>query len=170
MVSKQAFIMQISRNFQFAITGEFINIKPLIHLLIEVKAPQVGSSGLRYFWLLISTDNSSGCKSVKPLRQTITMLGCNSYLRIWKDIVLQTKDLFLLSFFEEALFNGLKIITGIRANMKNKCINITEKLLRKKRGIIESLNEILMTICDIDHTRHRSPYNFLVNLIAGTIA
>ena len=45
-----------------------------------------------------------------------------------------------------------------------------EKLLHKKRGVIESVNDILMTVCDIDHTRHRSPLNFLVNLFAGVTA
>ncbi len=72
--------------------------------------------------------------------------------------------------FETLYANGLKLITGIRANMKNKLMYTTEKLLHKKRGIIESVNDILMTVCDIDHTRHRSPLNFLVNLFSGVIA
>jgi len=80
------------------------------------------------------------------------------------------KGFISAKFFEQALLNGLKIITGIRTKMKNKLIDMTEKLLHKKRGIIESVNDILMTVCDIDHTRHRSPYNFMVNLISGTIA
>jgi len=37
-------------------------------------------------------------------------------------------------------------------------------------GVVESVNEFLMTVCDIELTRHRSPNNFLVNLISGTIA
>ena len=45
-----------------------------------------------------------------------------------------------------------------------------EKLLLKKRGIIESAFDILMTVCDIDHTRHRSPINAMVNLFAGLTA
>jgi Transposase DDE domain len=42
-----------------------------------------------------------------------------------------------------------------------------QKLLLKKRGIIESVYRILKTVCDIEHTRHRSPINALVNLYAG---
>ena len=42
--------------------------------------------------------------------------------------------------------------------------------LRKKRGIIESVNDILMTLCDIDHTRHRSPMNAVAHIYAGVAA
>ena len=45
-----------------------------------------------------------------------------------------------------------------------------EKLLRLKRGIIESVNDILMTLCDIDHTRHRSPINAITHIYAGVAA
>lgn len=72
--------------------------------------------------------------------------------------------------FEKLYMDGLKLITGIRANMKNRLINMQEKMLLKKRGMIESVNDILMTVCDIDHTRHRSPANFFVNLFAGLAA
>jgi len=44
------------------------------------------------------------------------------------------------------------------------------KLLLKKRGIIESVNDILKTVCDIEHTRHRSPVNRLVNTYAALVA
>jgi hypothetical protein len=72
--------------------------------------------------------------------------------------------------FEKLYAKGLKLITGIRANMKNKLIDFHEKLLHKKRGMIEAVNDILMTVCDIDHTRHRSPMNFFVNLFSGLVA
>jgi hypothetical protein len=72
--------------------------------------------------------------------------------------------------FEKLMSEGLKIVTGIRTNMKNKLMDMTEKLLLKKRGMIESVNDILMTVCDIDHTRHRSVFNFFVNLFSGLSA
>ena len=65
---------------------------------------------------------------------------------------------------------GLKIVTSIRSNMKNKLMPMVEKLLRKKRGINESVNDILMTLCDIDHTRHRSPMNAVAHIYAGVAA
>lgn len=72
--------------------------------------------------------------------------------------------------FELLLENGTTLITGIRQNMKNKLMLMEDKLRLKKRGVIESVNDILMTICDIEHSRHRSPLNFLTNTFAALIA
>jgi hypothetical protein len=72
--------------------------------------------------------------------------------------------------FEKLFEKGLKLITGIRNNMKNKLMDIQEKMFHKKRGMIEAINDILMTVCDIDHTRHRSSVNFFVNLFSGLAA
>jgi hypothetical protein len=45
-----------------------------------------------------------------------------------------------------------------------------DKILLRKRAIIESVNDQLKNICQIEHSRHRSRFNFLVNLLAGLIA
>ena len=54
--------------------------------------------------------------------------------------------------------------------MKNKLMSIVDKILLKSRGIIESVNNKLKFDCQIEHHRHRSPWNFLVNLISGIVA
>jgi hypothetical protein len=72
--------------------------------------------------------------------------------------------------FEKLLKQNLQLITKIRKNMKNKLMDIFDKLLLRKRAIIESINDQLKNICQIEHSRHRSPCNFLVNLISGLIA
>lgn len=72
----------------------------------------------------------------------------------------------------EQLFTtqGLRLITKLRKNMRERLLTYTDKLLLRKRAIIESVNDQLKNICQIEHTRHRSPYNFLVHLLAGLIA
>lgn len=65
---------------------------------------------------------------------------------------------------------GLEIITRLKRNMKNKLMSIIDKILLRSRGVIESVNNKLKTCCQIEHHRHRSPCNFLVNLISGIIA
>jgi len=65
---------------------------------------------------------------------------------------------------------GLKLITSIRSNMKNKLVLLHEKMLLKKRGMIESVIDILKSVCNIEHTRHRSPLNMLVNTYAALCA
>jgi transposase len=65
---------------------------------------------------------------------------------------------------------GLVLITKLRKNMRARLLNATDKLLLRKRAIIESVNDQLKNICQIEHSRHRSPYNFLAHLLAGLIA
>lgn len=65
---------------------------------------------------------------------------------------------------------GLQLITRLRKNMKNHLMHLSEKLLLRKRAIIESIIDQLKNISQIEHSRHRSPVNFVVHLIAGLIA
>ncbi len=54
--------------------------------------------------------------------------------------------------------------------MKNALMHIHDKVLLKRRALIETVNDELKNICQIEHTKHRSFENFLSNLIAGLIA
>jgi hypothetical protein len=65
---------------------------------------------------------------------------------------------------------GLSLITKLRKNMRSRLLTMTDKLLLRKRAIIETIYDQLKNICQIEHSRHRSPRNFLVNLLAGLIA
>jgi hypothetical protein len=65
---------------------------------------------------------------------------------------------------------GLHLITRLRKNMKNSLMLLSDKLLLRKRAIIESIIDQLKNISQIEHSRHRSPTNFVVHLIAGLIA
>ena len=72
--------------------------------------------------------------------------------------------------FNSLLKRGIQMITTIKKNMKNKLMPVMDKLLLRKRCIIETINDQLKNICQIEHSRHRSPVNFLVNLVSGLIA
>ncbi|GLV53235.1 transposase [Dictyobacter sp. S3.2.2.5] len=65
---------------------------------------------------------------------------------------------------------GLQLITKLRKNMKNHLMHISDKLLLRKRAVIESIIDQLKNISQIEHSRHRSPVNFVVHLIAGLLA
>jgi hypothetical protein len=71
--------------------------------------------------------------------------------------------------FEILHSKGIKLITKIKKNMKNKLMLLEDKLLLRKRAIIETINDQLKNICQIEHSRHRSIYNFIVNVISGLI-
>lgn len=71
------------------------------------------------------------------------------------------------SLFETLFQDGIHIVTGIKSNMKNKLMPLRDKILLRKRSIIETINDELKNICDIEHSRHRSIHNFFMNLIAA---
>lgn len=54
--------------------------------------------------------------------------------------------------------------------MKNRLLPLIDRILLRKRALIESVNDQLKNICQIEHFRHRSLWNFLVNLLAGLVA
>ncbi|QAR30536.1 IS982 family transposase [Ornithobacterium rhinotracheale] len=66
--------------------------------------------------------------------------------------------------------DGIQLITNIRNNMKNSLMTMSDKILLRKRSIIETVNDELKNICQIEHSRHRSIGNFMTNLVAGIIA
>ncbi len=77
---------------------------------------------------------------------------------------------YLTSLLEELLEQGPHLVAKVRRNMKNMLLILSDKLNLLKRGSIEAVNEILMTVCDIDHTRHRNPSNALVHILSGLSA
>jgi len=72
--------------------------------------------------------------------------------------------------FEQLWQQGLQLITAVKANMKNRLLPLIDKLLLRKRYIIETINDQLKNQSQIEHSRHRSPINFLINVLAGVIA
>ena len=65
---------------------------------------------------------------------------------------------------------GLRLITKLRKNMRNQLIEFSDRLLLRKRALIETIIDQLKNICQIEHSRHRSPINFLIHLFAGLAA
>ena len=65
---------------------------------------------------------------------------------------------------------GIEFFAKPRRNMKNRLMRLTDKLLARKRSIIETIIDQLKNISQIEHSRHRSPVNFMVNVLCGLIA
>lgn len=66
--------------------------------------------------------------------------------------------------------DGLHMVTGIKNNMKNVLMTMRDKILLRKRSIIETINDQLKNIAQAEHSRHRSFANFITNLVASLIA
>lgn len=65
---------------------------------------------------------------------------------------------------------GVQLITKLRRNMKNRLMLLEDRLLLRKRSIIETIIDQLKNVSQVEHSRHRSPINALVNLVGGLIA
>ncbi len=79
-------------------------------------------------------------------------------------------------YLSQALFRqlletfGLQLITKLKSNMKNRLMPWADKVLLRKRAIAETIIDQLKNISQIEHSRHRSVVNFLINLLSGLIA
>ena len=74
------------------------------------------------------------------------------------------------NLFLELWNDGLQLITKIKKNMENKLMPLVDKILLRKRAVVESVNDQLKNISQIEHTRHRSVWNFACNVVAGLCA
>jgi hypothetical protein len=98
----------------------------------------------------------------------------------WSVMSRLTKNLFGKLFADKGYISpklfaklwerNIQLITKVRNNMKNKLMNLTDKLLLRKRAVIECVNDFLKNECDIEHSRHRSVSNFFTNALSSLVA
>ena len=72
--------------------------------------------------------------------------------------------------FHELFVDGIQLITKVRNNMKNCLMSVSDKVLLRKRAVIESVNDELKNIAQLEHSRHRSFNNFIVNAVSALAA
>ena len=130
--------------------GWFYGFK--LHLVINDKGEIIQ-------WLL-TAGNVDDREPLKSKRFTERLFG-----KLFADRGYISQDLFETLFVDD-----LHLVTRIKKNMKNSLMNLYDKLILRKRAIIETVNDELKNVCHIEHTRHRSVENFAVNLVAGLIA
>ena len=99
-------------------------------------------------------------------REVIGQLTKNIYGKVFAD-----KGYISQKLMEELLENGIELITKQKKNAKNhKLMTLCDRILLRKRAVIESVNDFLKNICQIEHSRHRSGCNFITNLVSGLVA
>ena len=106
-------------------------------------------------------------------RRPVEALSQDLFGKLFGDKGYISQDLF------ETLFaRGLELITSLRKNMKGQLMLLSDRLLLRKRFLIECakleacrpITDQLKNVSQIEHTRHRSPADFAVNLLAGLVA
>lgn len=77
--------------------------------------------------------------------------------KLFGDKAYISKDLFAKLFARD-----VRLFTGIRKDMKNHLLELEDKKMLRKRSLIESVFNVLKNHMSLEHSRHRSPVNFLV--------
>ena len=69
--------------------------------------------------------------------------------------------------FDFLFEDGIQLVTGLRVNMKNRLMPFYDRLMLRKKHIIETINDMLKNKAQLVHSRHRSLTNFIMNLISA---
>ena len=69
--------------------------------------------------------------------------------------------------FDFLFDDGIQLVTWLRVNMKNKLMPFYDRMMLRKRYIIETINDMLKNTAQIVHSRHRSVSNFIMNLVSA---
>ena len=98
--------------------------------------------------------------------KVIQQLTKNVYGKLFAD-----KGYLSQKLMQELFEKDIQLITKQRKNNKNnKLLQFYDRILLRKRAVIESVNDFLKNICQIEHSRHRSGCNFITNLVSGLVA
>jgi hypothetical protein len=129
-------------------TGWFYGFK--LHLVVSDRGELLG--------LCFTPGNVDDRKPVDGLTADLSgrLVGDKGYI---------SQDLFRRLFAR-----GLRLVTRIKANMKNQLMPVFDKLLLRKRAIVESVIDRLKNGCQAEHSRHRSPANYFADVLAGLVA
>lgn len=116
----------------------------------------INETGELLAWMLTSGNVSD--------RASVENLSKNLFGKLFGDRGYISSELF-----NKLFKSGVTLVTKIRSNMKNRLMSLVDKILLRKRGLVDSVNATLKEECNIEHSRHRSPLNFLIHLMGALI-
>ena len=74
------------------------------------------------------------------------------------------------NLFNRLFVDGIQLITKLKNNMKGAIMSVSDKLLLRKRAVIETINDELKNIAQVEHSRHRCFDDFMTNLLGALAA
>ena len=131
-------------------TGWFFGFK--LHLVISDRGDLLG--------LCLTPGNTDDRKPVEAMAAAADLFG-----KLVGDKGYISRDLFGRLFAR-----GLQLVTRIKSNMRNCLTPLFDKLLLRKRAIVETIIDRLKNVCQVEHSRHRSPVNYFADAVAGLVA
>ena len=129
-------------------TGWFFGFK--LHLVINHVGELLG--------VMVTPGNSDDRKPLRDLSDGLfgKLYADKGYIAKWLTEFLGSR--------------GIDLITKVRRNMKPVARSDFDQAVLRQRSLVETVIDELKNLCQIEHTRHRSPLNFTVNLLAGLVA
>jgi hypothetical protein len=97
-------------------------------------------------------------------------LSMESFIRNVSGKLYADRDYVSQRLAEILFVDGIHFVAKMRNNIKGGELPLQDRWMLRKRAVIESVNDELKNICQIEHTRHRCFTNFITNLIAGLLA
>lgn len=86
------------------------------------------------------------------------------------DKLVADKGYISQTLFNKLFVDGIQLITKLKSNMKGALMKVSDRLLLRKRAIIETVNDELKNIAQVEHSRHRSLHNFALNTLSAIAA
>ena len=90
-------------------------------------------------------------------------------LQEFQGVIYGDKGYISQDLFNRLWNNGIKLVTGVKSNMKNKLMILKEKILLKKRSLIESVFSVLKRN-GLEHSRHRSVHGFILHILGSLVS
>ena len=158
--------MVISENCCNFIVLKYKELQTIIAMITEDKVTELfcmADDFCKFFDAMMEKytlkSNISKSLFVKPNEQS---QACLSY-------AMARNGRIYTNLFQRLFVDGIHLITKLKNNMKGALMSVSDKLLLRKRAIIETVNDELKNIAQVEHSRHRCFDNFIVNLL-GAIA
>ena len=128
--------------------GWFFGLK--LHVVINHKGQVMA--------LKITSGNTADSTVLEDITRHLTgkiyadkgYIGCELFRQLWQ--------------------RGLHLITGIRRNMRNHLMPLGDKIMLRKRFVIETVLDILKCEMGLEHSRHRSVMNAMVHILSCLVA
>lgn len=135
-------------------------------MLIMILFHASGYRCLKHFYL------EGVCKHMRHLFPRV--VSYNRFVELERDVAIPLtlfiKKVLLGKCTGISFVDSIQLITKLRNNMKGALMSISDKLLLRKRAIIETVNDELKNIAQVEHSRHRSFENFVVNMLGALAA
>ena len=111
----------------------------------------------------------SAIEAVFPTLFDVYRTAIKAFIEFIQGKLFGDKGYISKHLFQRLFVDGIQLITKLKSNMKGALMSVSDRLLLRKRAIIETVNDELKNIAQVEHSGHRCFDNFIVNLL-GAIA